>query len=62
MAVGYIALTYGFALILAEGRFSLDPEDEEELSRFIRSGILPFLDGSAATILSPGDERPGGPD
>lgn len=52
MAYGYIAITYGFALLLLEERFRLDAENEEELSRFIRSGILPFLDGSTATILS----------
>lgn len=52
VAVGYIALTYGFALILAEGRFDLDAENDAELSRFVRNGILPFLDGSAAGILS----------
>lgn len=55
MAIGYIALTYGFALILADGRFSLDGEDEAQLSKFVRSGILPFLDGSAAAILAAGN-------
>jgi AcrR family transcriptional regulator len=52
VAVGYVALTYGFALILAEGRFNLDVDDDAELSRFVRNGILPFLDGSAVTVLS----------
>jgi len=50
MAFGYIALSYGFALILASGRFGIDVEDEAELSRFVRNGILPFLDGSAAAL------------
>lgn len=53
VAVGYIALTYGFALILAEGRFALDVENDAELTRFVRNGILPLLDGSAAAILAP---------
>lgn len=56
VAVGYIALTYGFALILAEGRFALDVENDAELTGFVRNGILPFLDGSAAAILSAGSE------
>ncbi|MBM0170143.1 hypothetical protein [Altererythrobacter sp. C41] len=43
----------GFALILAEDRFPIDLEDEAELSRFVRNGILPLLDGSAAAILAP---------
>lgn len=53
VAVGYIALTYGFALILAEDRFPIDLEDDADLSRFVRNGILPLLDGSAAAILAP---------
>jgi len=57
VAVGYIALTYGFAMILGEGRFRIDVDNEAELSHFVRSGILPFLDGSAAAVLS--DNHPG---
>ena len=56
VAVGYIALTYGFAVTLAEGRFAIDVDDEAELSQFVRNGILPFLDGSAAAILSSSSE------
>lgn len=52
VAVGFVALTYGFALILAEGRFRVDVDNDAELSRFVRNGILPFLDGSAASVLS----------
>ena len=59
LAVGYIALTYGFAVTLAEGRFPLDLEDDVELARFVRNGILPFLDGSAAAILRDADARAG---
>lgn len=50
-AVGYIALTYGFALLLAEGRFPFGLADDAELGRFVRAGILPLLDGSAAALL-----------
>ncbi|WP_165271676.1 TetR/AcrR family transcriptional regulator [Pelagerythrobacter rhizovicinus] len=57
VAVGYVALTYGFALILSEGRFSVNVDDDAELARFVRNGILPFLDGSAAAVLGSG--RPG---
>lgn len=60
LAVGYIALTYGFALILSEGRFAVDENDDAALARFVRNGILPFLDGSAAATLAKG-ERTGGP-
>jgi hypothetical protein len=47
-------LAYGFPLLIAEGRFPLDADNEAELSSFIRNGMLPLLDGSAAAMLSSG--------
>jgi AcrR family transcriptional regulator len=61
VAFGFIALAYGFALILTEDRFGVDVKNEAELSRFIQSGMLPFLDGSAAAALSKGNNGGGQP-
>lgn len=57
IAFGFFALWYGAALIVAEGLFLLDVDDEAELTRFIVHAVRPFFDGSAANLIAIAETR-----
>lgn len=56
IALGFLALWYGFAALTSEGLFELNVENESELGRFIKNSVRPFLDGSVVSLLEAADK------